>query len=199
MPIDQTQIDQLISQYMSNANEQGQQDDRRRAGANQWMRGEFDRAFSAPAVSDEQVNGMFANMASDAGRDSLQAQRNARSMFGGAGITGGGLRQGVGTNIEMQRYGQLTQARNQTKQYQWGQNAAQNLRRQEASMGIGAAMSQPSSMLGMDALSDVLGLRLTQQGIEAGLEGARMGADATRDAADTGFWGDIAGGLLGLL
>lgn len=193
-----TDPENLLPEYMGQAFGQAAQDNAAQDRATGFLQDEFRSAFSTPAISDGDVRRQFAGMASNVGRQSLQAQRNARQMFGDQGITGGGLRTGTGTDLELARYGQLTQGRNQLLQAQFQQNAAQRYRRQEASLGVGASMAAPKSMLGIDALGDALGWRQTQADSKSAERAAMAAADAQREAGWLGLAGTLGGAALGL-
>lgn len=168
--------------------------DREDAGG-AFLQREFERN-TQDVATDRDVNRMYSGLSNQASRDALTAQRNARQFLGESGITGGGFTGHLGSALELQRLGQLTQARSNTRQWQMEQNAAARNRRMQAALGVRES-SRPS-MLVSDALSDILGLSVTQSGQKAERDAA---AAARRDARQAGTLGaitNIFSGALGM-
>lgn len=181
----------LQAGYLQEANRLAGIDNERRG----FLRSEFDRN-TQDVATDRDVNRMYAGLSNQASRDSLVAQKNARQFLGESGITGGGYSGHLGSVLELQRLGQLTQARAGTRQWQMEQNAAARTRRMQAAFGV--AEGSAPSMINLDAMSDVLGLNVTMQGIKAQSDAARQASRDARRGGALGTIGNIFQGVLGL-
>lgn len=191
-------IRDLIPRYLNDAEGIAAGENANRQGAIGYMQGVFNERGGG-YLGDADINRMYAGSADQAAKARMAAYRNVRQNLGGRGIGGGGYATGLGARVEMDRLGQLATARRGVQQFATQFNAEQGQRRLQGAGMIGGLMAQGPSTFSHDALGDVLGVRLTQEGIAAQERASQQASRDTRYAGDQQFLGGVIQGGMGLL
>lgn len=174
-------------------------EDSRRGETLGFLRGEFDRANADSAIKPGEMAMRLGRATDAATGQSLDQWSTLRDALGSAGITGGGLAAGLGSQIELGRLGQITGAKRDLAIYESERQAKSASDRFLRSLGLAEYMNQGPSMALMDQLNNVISVNLNRDLGRMQLMAAREGADATRDAGDQAFWGSLIQGGLSLV
>lgn len=163
-----------------------------KGGATSFLQDAFQQA-SAPSITDAQISNLFGQQSDQAGKQFLSNMGNLRSYLGGMGVTGGGLAGGLASGVEMQRLGQVTDAKRGLMIEKARSDALDKARNFANAQSVAGAMGRDPSTFYMDYLSDALGIRLGQSGIEAQLAAAKAQAKAAKGAGKASGGGDVLG------
>jgi len=188
----------LQAGYAAEAQRLRRLEERDRAGALDFHRAAYDATAGDP-VRDSDINRMYSGMASTAGRQALQAQRNVKQGFANSGVIGGNLQTAALTGTELERYGKLSDGRAGLKQFQWQENAAHKWRRMGAATGVTQTMLSPRSAVGLDAIGDLLGFQAQKEADQAANERARQTSRDNRQSGLIGAGASVVGSLIGLI
>jgi len=147
---------------------------------------------SQPTIQDSDINRMYGKAADTAAVDAQALMRSLREQMGQSGVSGG-TAAGIGAQVELQRLGQMTDARRDLRIYKANADAQDRINRYQRAFGIGEVIGQEPSPFMADALANLAGLRLYQQ--ELGING-RLGVRAAEAAEGAqGEWWQQALGM----
>ncbi len=176
----------------------GDENDARRQEAKKFLLGNF-AENTGPSITAEDIDRMFA---ADADRATEFAEGDLdflRGHLGAAGITGGGLAAGLGTNIELKRLGQVTNARRDLRIFKAQQDAQDALRNLQFGQNVAGFLAQEADETRLAVMSEVLGVDLTVLGRELSHKEARDLANAQERSAAIGVGGQLIGAGIGAL
>lgn len=168
-----------------------------RGGAAETLIGQALPAANAPTWTDESIRTALGQGSDAAGQDFLKGQDALRSYLGGAGVTGGGLAAGLGTNLELGRLGQVTDARRSFYLDKVRTDAADRARNFQNTLTYANAVNRPVSGAYADYLSNLSQLRLGQYGLEKGYFANKDKAKAAEDAGWMNLLGSLGGAAIG--
>jgi len=185
-----------LNASMQEASRITQETEARRTEQLGYLRGEQDRA-SQPTITDATIQQMYGKASDAAAAEAQNMVRNLREYLGSTGVQGGAAAD-LGQQIEVQRLAQLRDARRDLQIFRANADATDRLNRWARAFQIGEVIGQEPSPFLSDAIQALAGVRLTQEGIGANLEAARIQAQAAESAGEQSLFGSIAGGVLGL-
>lgn len=149
-----------------------------------------------PSMTADDINTMFASEADRITQGHLQ---NMDFLRQGAGVSGvrGAAQADMGLQAELARLGQLTNAKRDLFIAKVESDARDSLRNLGAELNLANFSAQSPSLLLLDQLNSLAGVRLTQQGLELGAESANKAATASRQAGLMGLAGSLGGAAIG--
>ncbi len=152
-----------------------------------------------PSITEDDINTRFA---AEADRASQLANDNfdfLSSALGSAGITGGGLAAGLGTNVELERVGQVTNAKRDLAIFKAQSDAQDALRNIQFDSNIASFLADEADETGLAVMAEILGVDMSVYGRELAHKEARDAAKAATQGAALGLVGQIAGAGIGAL
>ncbi len=161
---------------------------------------EFERANQADrGMGQDEIDLRMGRVSDSATGQSLDQWKGLRDQLGAAGVTGGGLAAGLGSQIELGRLGQIQGGKRDiaiAEAERRSQSASNQFMR---AMGLGSFLSQGDSMLQLDQFNSLI-----DTGFNTWLGGEQIhqGDRAIRAQAKAGkqsMMGSIIGGGLSLL
>jgi hypothetical protein len=124
---------------------------------------------------------------------------NLNDILGAAGHTGGGYAAALAANYDLSRVGQILSANRATQLEAVKMNANKKMQDFNNTLALASAVGQSPSMIPMDWLTNVLGLRMEQYGQNEAMKQANKNAKASKQAGWMNLIGGIAGPLVGRL
>lgn len=194
----QNQINKTLGAGYGEAQRVGAEAESRGAKAEQTMTDAYN-ASKRPSLSMEDINRLLTESGDASAKSFLGNIGSLRSYLGGAGITGGGLAGGLATGAELQRLGQITDAKRGLMIEKARLDAQDLARNFNNAQSLATFQNRPVDTTVMDFLGDVTGIRLGQQGVLAELSAAKDQASASRSSGLLQGIGGIATGALGAL
>lgn len=173
----------------NNANRQRAQD---------FLTSNFERN-TRTTITEDDINRMFAAEADRISAGAETSQDFLTGFLGSAGITGGGLAAGLASNLNLERLGQVTNARRDLRIFKAQQDFQDSTRNLTFGRDVASVLGRETDETGLAVLAEVLGVDMSVLGAEFAHEAASKAASAAEKAALIGGAGQIAGAGLGLL
>lgn len=175
------------------------EEEERRGGAMEKIIKDSLPAANAPTMTDESIRLAMSDRTDEAARRTNASMSMLRSQLGGAGVTGGGMAAGLASQVELARQGQITDSRRSLYIEKVRSDAIDRARNFQNNLVYANAVNRDVSMIEMDWLTGLAGLRQNQLGGQQAANSAKDAANAAEDAGWMGFAGGIAQGGLGAL
>ena len=185
-------VEENLKSYGAKAKSGEAEEERRGQGFEDYLR-QAEAQAHKPTITEEDINRRMSMSSDQASGGFLDNMAGLREYMGESGVTGGGLPAGIAANAEIQRLGQLTTARGDLMAYKATADALDRQRDFDRATTVGQAINRPISMLGIDFENQALQTRLAELGIQTNLEGNKMAAKATKDAAKMSKTGNLLG------
>lgn len=174
-----------------------EEENQRRTQTIGYLQKEKQKADIASRPMGEEERGLRMGRINDAAAgQALDNWGTLRGHLGAAGITGGGLAAGLGSQIEMQRLGQVQGGKRDLAIYEMerqAQNASDSFLR---SMGLAQYMNQGPSMIESDQFNSLIDTGVnTYLGMEE-IEASKYAAKQNKKAGKASGVGSVIGGAL---
>ncbi len=171
------------------------EEDRRLTQATDRLRTATDRN-TRPSMTADDINSLFAREADRITQGHLQNMDFLRQSAGVSGVRGA-AQADMGLQAELARLGQLTGAKRDLFIAKVESDAQDSVRNLSAELNLANFSAQSPSLLLLDQLNSMAGVRLTQQGLAMGAQQARDAATASKQAGLMGLGGQLAGAAIG--
>ncbi|HUW09394.1 MAG TPA: hypothetical protein VM537_06655 [Anaerolineae bacterium] len=126
----------------------------------------------------------YAQQADEASRSFLSQSNQANSMFGSAGLTGGGGAATLGAQLEQARFGQIVEGQRRAvsdlKQVKMQADAADAFNKMQARTALGSVMGKEVPTTALETIQAMLELDLAELGILKSDEQAKAAAQAAK-------------------
>ncbi len=154
---------------------------------------------SGPAWTEQDTASAYGQNADEAAAPYLRNVGNLNDILGSAGHTGGGMGAALAANYDLARVGQILSANRSTQLEAVKLNANKKMADFQNTLALASAQGQSPSAIGMDWLTNVLGLRLEQNASNRADENAKRLASAQKNAGWMSLAGSLGGAAIGAL
>lgn len=167
-----------------------------------FLQGQFNQANAASQTAPGDLGLRMGRATDSASGQALDQWKGLRDMLGGAGVTGGGLAAGLGSQIELGRLNQIQGSKRDLAVFESERRAKSASDQFLRSLGVADVMNQGPSMILSDTLNSISdrqdNLALGRAQIGLGREQVQVSREASRNqllGAGLGGLFSLAGGM----
>jgi len=192
------QVNKIFGAAAGEAKRLGLEEERRYHEGLSRVKGAYEKSL-VPTISDETERMLEAQASDVASRDFKRDIGQIRNFLGGAGVTGGGIAAGLGSQARIARLGKISDARTQLRIDKAREDAADRQRALLGAERVSAFEGQDPSTAWVQFLTNALLFRGGQQAAAAQEYAAKKSASASNSAGIFGAIGDIVGSAFSFL
>lgn len=198
VPAKPTDLKQATTETIYNAGEEAKRltiEEEKRGGAATDLTAKAVEEANVPTLDDQDISLAFGQDVDANAPDFLAKMGQARDYFGGAGITGGGVQQGLATQFELGRLGQNTDAKRSLFLEKAKTDSLDRVRNFQNQMSLATQMQRPVAMEWSDFLQGSAGIDLAREGFASAEKQAKTAGKATEKAGKNSALGNVFGAI----
>lgn len=173
-------------------------EDKARSDTLGFLKGQFNQANAASQTAPGDLGLRMGRATDAASGQALDQWKGLRDMLGGAGVTGGGLAAGLGSQIELGRLNQIQGSKRDLAIFETERRAKSASDQFLRSLGVADVMNQGPSVYLSDYINSVADQNTNLQLGNMQLDAAKQSAKAQKQSGLMSGIGQLFGGALSL-